>query len=69
MAKRRSTQLKVSKPPTPALEKEITECVSEMKKKRTVPIVTVKEVIDDLASEELKEEDIINACILIEVLS
>ena len=59
MTKRRSVQLKVSKPATPALEKAITECVSEMKRRYAiVNVVRVQMVVKKLVSEGCEEKEV-----------
>ena len=59
MTKRRSYEFKVSKPATSALEKAITECISEMKH-RKVAVKSVKMVVKGLVSENCKENEIID---------
>ena len=59
MTKRRSVQLKVSKPATPALEKAITECVLEMKRRYAiVNVVRVQMVVKKLVSEGCEEIEV-----------
>ena len=59
MTKRRSSEFKVSKPATSALEKAITECISEMKRRKVV-VKSVKMVVKGLVSESCKENEIID---------
>ena len=59
MTKRRSTPFKVSKPVTPALEKAITECVSELKRRKVV-VKKVQMVVKSLVSGGYKETEIID---------
>ena len=61
MTKRRSIPFKVSKPTSPALEKAITECVSEMKRRKVVVnVVSVQMVVKNLVSEGCKETEVID---------
>ena len=61
MTKRRSIPFKVSKPASPALEKAITECVSEMKRRKVVVnVVSVQMVVKNLVSEGCKEAEVID---------
>ena len=60
MTKRRSIPFKVSKSTSPALEKAITECVSEMKRRRVVNVVSAQMVVKNLVSEGCKEAEVID---------
>ena len=57
MTKRKSHEFKVSKPATSGLEKAITECISEMKRRKVV-VKRVKMVVKSLVSESYKEHEI-----------
>ena len=59
MTKRRSTPFKVSKPATPALEKAITECVLELKRRKVV-VKKVHMVVKSVVSGGYKETEIID---------
>ena len=56
MTKRRSIPFKVSKPASPALEKAITDCISEMNPKKR----KVQMVVKNLASDGCTETEIID---------